>query len=91
MALSPDKPFRFASGLLALGLRPEDRVALLMSDTVDYPVAFFGAIRAGVAPEELSGAAAGNGMRLDGTVDGSSEQSAEVWVGGNFLFGFGQP
>jgi non-lysosomal glucosylceramidase len=22
-----------------------------------------------------------NGMRLDGTIDGSSEQSAEVWVG----------
>jgi 4-hydroxybenzoate-CoA ligase len=39
---------RFASGLLALGLRPEDRVALLMPDTVDYPVAFFGAIRAGI-------------------------------------------
>lgn len=39
---------RFASGLLALGLRPEDRIALLMSDTVDYPVAFWGAIRAGV-------------------------------------------
>lgn len=39
---------RFASGLLSLGLRPEDRVALLMPDTVDYPVAFWGAIRAGI-------------------------------------------
>lgn len=39
---------RFASGLLALGLRAEDRVALLMPDTVDYPVAFWGAIRAGI-------------------------------------------
>ena len=39
---------RFASGLLALGLRPEDRIALLMQDSVDYPIAFFGAIRAGI-------------------------------------------
>jgi len=39
---------RFASGLLAMGLRSEDRIALLMSDSVDFPVAFFGAIRAGV-------------------------------------------
>jgi 4-hydroxybenzoate-CoA ligase len=39
---------RFASGLLALGLRPEDRVALLMPDNVDYPIAFWGAIRAGI-------------------------------------------
>ena len=39
---------RFASGLRALGLREEDRIALLMADTVDYPVAFFGAIRAGI-------------------------------------------
>jgi 4-hydroxybenzoate-CoA ligase len=39
---------RFASGLLAMGYRPEDRIALLMSDTVDFPVAFFGAIRAGI-------------------------------------------
>ena len=54
---------RFASGLLALGFRPEDRIALLLPDTIDYPVAFFGAIRAGIvvipmntwlAPEQYS-------------------------------------
>jgi 4-hydroxybenzoate-CoA ligase len=39
---------RFASGLLAMGFRPEDRIALLMPDIADYPVAFFGAIRAGI-------------------------------------------
>lgn len=38
---------RFANGLRALGLEPENRVALLMHDTVDYPVAFWGTIRAG--------------------------------------------
>jgi 4-hydroxybenzoate-CoA ligase len=39
---------RFAGGLAALGLREEQRIALLMLDTVDFPVAFWGAIRAGV-------------------------------------------
>jgi 4-hydroxybenzoate-CoA ligase len=43
-----ERTCRFASGLLALGLRSEDRVALLMPDIVDYPVAFWGAIRAGI-------------------------------------------
>ena len=38
---------RFANALRALGLEPEDRVALLLHDTVDYPAAFWGAIRAG--------------------------------------------
>ena len=38
---------RFANALRSLGLRREERVALLLHDTVDYPVAFWGAIRAG--------------------------------------------
>ncbi len=42
------KTCRFASGLLALGLKAEDRIALLLPDTIDYPVAFWGAIRAGI-------------------------------------------
>jgi 4-hydroxybenzoate-CoA ligase len=37
-----------------LGLRREDRVALLLLDTVDYPVLFWGAIRAGVVPVLLN-------------------------------------
>ena len=39
---------RFAHGLRALGLKQESRIALLLLDTVDYPVAFWGSIRAGV-------------------------------------------
>jgi 4-hydroxybenzoate-CoA ligase len=39
---------RFAHGLRALGLKQERRIALLLLDTVDYPVAFWGSIRAGV-------------------------------------------
>ena len=38
---------RFANALRALGIRQEERVALLLHDTVDYPVAFWGTIRAG--------------------------------------------
>jgi 4-hydroxybenzoate-CoA ligase len=45
---------RFASGLLALGLKAEDRVALLLSDTIDFPVAFWGAVRAGIVAIPLN-------------------------------------
>ena len=41
---------RFAGGLASLDLRPEDRVMICMLDTVDWPVAFLGAIKAGVVP-----------------------------------------
>jgi 4-hydroxybenzoate-CoA ligase len=39
---------RFAAALKTLGLRPEERLALLLYDTVDFPVAFWGGIRAGI-------------------------------------------
>jgi len=42
------KTAQFARALLALGLRQENRVALVLYDTVDFPVAFFGAVRAGI-------------------------------------------
>jgi len=41
---------RFGSGLRAMGLRMEDRVLIAMHDTIDWPVAFLGAIRAGIVP-----------------------------------------
>ena len=41
---------RLAAALKALDLRAENRVILLFHDTVDHPVAFWGAIRAGVIP-----------------------------------------
>ena len=41
------RSIRFANALRALGLGHENRVALLLHDTVDYPVAFWGTIRAG--------------------------------------------
>jgi benzoate-CoA ligase len=41
---------RFAAGLLQQGVQPEQRVLLVMLDTIDLPVAFLGALFAGVVP-----------------------------------------
>ena len=41
---------RFGSVLLALGLRMEDRILIAMHDSIDWPVAFLGAIKAGIVP-----------------------------------------
>jgi benzoate-CoA ligase len=41
---------RCAAGLLALGLRPEERVLVIMHDTTDMPVALLGAMYAGIVP-----------------------------------------
>lgn len=38
---------RFANALRNLGVEQEQRVALLLNDTIDYPVAFWGTIRSG--------------------------------------------
>ena len=40
--------FRFAAAMRTLGLRAEERVALILPDTVDYPIVFWGGIRAGI-------------------------------------------
>jgi 4-hydroxybenzoate-CoA ligase len=45
---------QFAAALQTLGLRQEDRLLLLLPDTVDYPVAFWGAVRAGVVAIPLN-------------------------------------
>jgi len=41
---------RVGAGLRGLGLRREERVLLVMQDGVDWPVAFLGAIYAGIVP-----------------------------------------
>ena len=41
---------RCAAGLLASGLRPEDRVLIALHDSIDFPTAFLGALYAGVVP-----------------------------------------
>ena len=45
---------RFGRGLEKLGLRHEGRIVLLHLDTIEFPVAFWGAIRAGVIPIPLN-------------------------------------
>jgi 4-hydroxybenzoate-CoA ligase len=41
---------RFAAGLARAGARRESRIGLLLLDTVEFPICFWGAIRAGVVP-----------------------------------------
>jgi 4-hydroxybenzoate-CoA ligase len=45
---------RFAAGLSAAGIAREQRIALVMLDTIDFPVAFWGALRAGVVPVPIN-------------------------------------
>jgi benzoate-CoA ligase len=41
---------RFGSGLRATGLEMEHRVLLALTDAIDFPTAFLGAIKAGIVP-----------------------------------------
>src|SRR5262252_7566679 len=41
---------RFANAVRRLGIHPEERILLCLYDTIDFPTAFLGAIKAGVVP-----------------------------------------
>ena len=43
-----DRVERFGHVLRALGVRSEERVLICLLDTIDWPIAFLGAIKAGV-------------------------------------------
>src|SRR3954454_11595458 len=45
---------RVANLLVKLGVRREERVAMIVLDTVEFPMAFLGAIRAGIVPVALN-------------------------------------
>src|SRR3954452_10037281 len=45
---------RLANLLRRLGVRREERVAMIMLDRVDFPIVFLGAIRAGIVPVPLN-------------------------------------
>jgi 4-hydroxybenzoate-CoA ligase len=49
-----DQSNRVANLLKSLGVRREERVAMIMLDTVDFPAVFLGAIRAGIVPVPLN-------------------------------------
>lgn len=41
---------RFAGALMRAGIAREHRIALLLLDSIDFPIAFWGSLRAGVVP-----------------------------------------
>ena len=45
---------RLANLLRRIGVRREERVAMMMLDTIDFPIVFLGAIRAGIVPVPLN-------------------------------------
>ena len=45
---------RAANALLSLDIHREDRIAIAMLDTIDWPVLFLGAIKAGIVPVALN-------------------------------------
>ena len=45
---------RFAGALARAGVAREHRIALLLLDSIDFPVAFWGALRAGVVPVPIN-------------------------------------
>jgi 4-hydroxybenzoate-CoA ligase len=45
---------RFAGALLRAGVGREQRVVLLLQDTIDFPIAFWGAMRAGAVPVPIN-------------------------------------
>jgi 4-hydroxybenzoate-CoA ligase len=45
-----DATARIGPMLVRLGIEPENRIALVLLDTVEFPVLFWGAIRAGIVP-----------------------------------------
>src|ERR1700690_2638749 len=49
-----DAAARIGPMLARLGIERENRIALVLLDTVDFPVLFWGAIRAGVVPVLLN-------------------------------------
>ena len=49
-----DAAARIGPMLARLGVEPENRIALVMLDTVEFPILFWGAIRAGIVPVLLN-------------------------------------
>ena len=50
--------------LARLGIEQENRIAMVMLDTVDFPVLFWGAVRAGIIPVLLNTRLTGNNIAI---------------------------
>ena len=71
-----DAVARIGPMLARLGVEPEDRIALVLLDTVDFPILFWGAMRAGVVPVLLNTRLTGDQYRY--TLDDSRAKVAFV-------------
>ena len=49
-----DQSARFAGALARAGVRREERVAMILRDQIEFPVAFWGALKAGAIPVPLN-------------------------------------
>lgn len=49
-----DNVNRFANALKQLGIAQEQRIVLCLNDTIDFPVCFLGAIKAGIVPVPIN-------------------------------------
>ena len=49
-----DAAARIGPMLAHLGIEPENRIALVLLDTIEFPILFWGAIRAGIIPVLLN-------------------------------------
>jgi long-chain acyl-CoA synthetase len=79
-----------AAGLLSLGLVTGDRVGISLGNTLEFPIAYFGVLRAGLVAvplnpgytrEELTHALGDSGARALVTVDGAAPVAQDVAAG----------
>ncbi len=77
-----DSVARVGPMLAKLGLQREDRLAMIMLDTVDFPVLFWGAIRAGHHPDPAQHAAPGRAVPLH---PGRTSRAKALFVSAPFL------
>src|SRR2546429_5173581 len=66
---------RFAAGLRAAGIERERRIGLVLLDTIDFPIAFWGALRAGIVPVPINTLLPGD---ITGYILGDSRAAALV-------------
>ncbi len=72
-----------AAGLRGLGLQPGDRVALSLANTLDFPIAYFGVLRAGLVAVPLNPGYTAQELRW--TLSDSGARAAVVSAHGSEL------